>query len=58
MSAIPFAAGRLVSAHDFLAAMRDLFKTNRNGVLTTGEFVEAMRRHGAPYTYLDAFLRL
>jgi hypothetical protein len=42
----------------FFAAMRELFTANRNGVLTTKEFVAAMRRHGAPYSYLDAFLRL
>jgi hypothetical protein len=42
----------------FFAAMRDLFEANRNGVMTTNEFAKAMRGHGAPSSYLDAFLRL
>ena len=42
----------------FFAAMRELFTANRNEVLTTAEFVTVMRRHGASYSYLDAFLRL
>ena len=42
----------------FFAAMRDLIKANRNGVMTTKEFVTTMRAYGAPSSYLDAFLRL
>jgi hypothetical protein len=42
----------------WLAAMRQLFTENRNGVLTTAEFVSAMRAHGASLSYLESFLAL
>lgn len=42
----------------WLAAMRELVADNRNGVLTTTEFVTAMRAHGAPLSYLESFLAL
>lgn len=40
----------------FFGAMRTLFAQNRNGVLTTGEFVATMRAYGAPAAYVDAFI--
>lgn len=42
----------------WLAAIRQLVSENRNGVLTTSEFVDAMRAHGASLSYLEAFLAL
>lgn len=40
----------------FFGAMRELFAANRNGVITTGEFVTTMTAFGAPSAYLDAFI--
>ncbi|MGK2849602.1 MAG: hypothetical protein ACSLFN_01615 [Candidatus Limnocylindrales bacterium] len=40
----------------FFGGMRALFAANRNGVMTTGEFVTTMRAYGAPSAYLEAFI--
>jgi hypothetical protein len=42
----------------FLAGLRDLFAANRNGMMTTSEFYDAMARRGAPTTYMRQFIRL
>lgn len=42
----------------FFPGLRALVKANRNGVLTTVEFVETMRAYGASSSYLGAFLDL
>ena len=42
----------------FFAGLRDLFESNRNGTITTREFVETMTDHGAPTTTIRAFLSL
>jgi hypothetical protein len=41
----------------FIGGMRQLFAENRNGTLTTAEFVEVMLERGAPPAYIDAFIR-
>lgn len=40
----------------FFGGMRALFADNRNGVLTTAEFVTTMQAFGAPSGYLEAFI--
>lgn len=54
-----FLAGlrRRMGSTAFFAAMRDLFAANRNGVVTTEEFISAMVRRGASRTYIGSFLR-
>ncbi len=42
----------------FLAGLRDLFTANRNGMMTTREFYDAMARRGASTTYMRQFIRL
>jgi hypothetical protein len=42
----------------FLAALAELFEANRNGEMTTREFYDTFARHGAPTSYMGAFIRL
>ena len=42
----------------WLAAMREVVRANMNGVLTTSEFVDVMRAHGAPAGYIEDFVAL
>jgi hypothetical protein len=42
----------------FLAGLRDLFAANRNGMMTTREFYDAMARRGASTTYMRQFISL
>ena len=42
----------------FFAALRDLFAANRNGMMTTREFYDAMARRGASTTYMRQFIAL
>ncbi|HEX6867165.1 MAG TPA: M1 family aminopeptidase [Candidatus Limnocylindrales bacterium] len=40
----------------FFAGLRDLFEANRNGTITTREFIRTMTDHGAATTTMRAFL--
>ena len=42
----------------FLAGLRDLFSANRNGMMTTREFYDAMAGRGASTTYMRQFIAL
>ena len=42
----------------FFAGLRDLFNANRNGMMTTREFYDAMARRGASTTYMRQFIAL
>ncbi|HEX6868141.1 MAG TPA: hypothetical protein VF119_05015, partial [Candidatus Limnocylindrales bacterium] len=42
----------------FFAALRALVKANRNGTMTTAEFVTTMRAYGASTSYLGSFIDL
>lgn len=42
----------------FFGALRTLVDEQRGGVMTTREFYRAMVKHGAPTSYLDAFIDL
>jgi hypothetical protein len=42
----------------FFAGLRDLFAANRNGMMTTREFYDAMARRGASTTYMRQFIAL
>jgi peptidase M1-like protein len=42
----------------FFGGLRDLFNANRNGMMTTREFYDAMARRGASTTYMRQFIAL
>ena len=42
----------------FFAGLRDLFSANRNGMMTSREFYDAMARRGASKTYMQKFIAL
>lgn len=42
----------------FFGGLRALVKANRNGIMTSAEFVETMRAYGAPSSYLGSYLDL
>jgi hypothetical protein len=42
----------------FFDGLKDLFSANRNGMLTSRKFFNAMAAHGAPKAYMSSFIRL